>query len=58
VDIDKARSWYGFGGIRIEDDLHITEQGPEVLTGVPKSVADIEAIVGQGMSAEERLCCT
>ncbi len=58
VDIDKARSWYGFGGIRIEDDLHITDNGPEVLTGVPKTVADIEAIVGQGMSAEERLCCT
>lgn len=58
VDVDKARSWYGFGGIRIEDDIHITANGPDVLTRVPKTVADIEAIVGQGMSAEERLCFT
>ena len=33
VDFDRARSWYGFGGIRIEDDLRITELGPGDVVG-------------------------
>jgi Xaa-Pro aminopeptidase len=37
--------WRGIG-IRIEDDLLVTEQGHEILTsGVPKTVADIEALM-------------
>jgi len=58
VDFDKARSWYGFGGIRIEDDVLITPDGPDVLTAVPKHPDEVEALVGSGMSAEERLCFT
>ncbi len=35
-------------GIRIEDDVLITDQGPDVLTaGVPKTVAEIEALMGE-----------
>jgi Xaa-Pro aminopeptidase len=37
----------GFGGIRIEDDVHCTETGAEVLTaGIPKERAAVEALVG------------
>lgn len=56
VNFEAAASWTGFGGIRIEDDVWVTEQGPDVLTTVPKHVADVEALVGSGPSVEERLC--
>ena len=40
-----AKKWRGIG-IRIEDDVVVTKQGCEILTaGVPKSVADIEALM-------------
>ncbi len=43
-----ARKWWNIG-IRIEDDVLVTRNGNKVLTSsVPKSVDDIEAIVGQG----------
>jgi Xaa-Pro aminopeptidase len=46
LDLDRAHGWIGFGGIRIEDDIHVTETTPEVLTAaIPKSVPDVEAAV-------------
>ena len=47
VNFDKAAEWAGFGGIRIEDDVVVTEGDPEVLTGsIPKSVKDVIEAVG------------
>lgn len=49
VDFERATTWVGFGGIRIEDDIHVTPDGPENLTpGIPRAVAEIEAAVGSG----------
>lgn len=56
VDFERATGWYGFGGIRIEDDVLITTSGQRVLTaGIPKTVDAIEALVGSGRPASERL---
>jgi Xaa-Pro aminopeptidase len=36
-------------GIRIEDDVVVTDEGYRILTGsAPKTVAEIEALVGKG----------
>ena len=41
-----ARKWWSIG-IRIEDDVLVTEGGCEVLTrDVPKQIDEIEALVG------------
>jgi Xaa-Pro aminopeptidase len=57
VDFDKAEEFLtmnslrGFGGIRIEDDVLCTEDGPEVISGsVPKDRTAIEALVGSAGS--------
>lgn len=43
IDYDKARSFIGFGGIRIEDDILVTDNGHRVLgPAIPKTVAEIE----------------
>ena len=49
VDCEKVdKQWRGIG-IRIEDDVLVTKQGYEILThGVPKSIADIEALMQGG----------
>lgn len=42
LNVEKLRDYLDFGGIRIEDDLIITEDGHENMTDVPKTRADIE----------------
>lgn len=57
VDWERAEAWLGFGGIRIEDDIVITPGEPETLTAmIPRSAAELAAVVGQGPTIEERLC--
>ncbi len=47
VDQEAAAEWAGFGGIRIEDDVAITEGEPEVLTaGVPKEPELLQDLIG------------
>ncbi|MBO4282135.1 MAG: aminopeptidase P family protein [Bacteroidales bacterium] len=48
INYPKVREYIGFGGIRIEDDVLITETGCRLLgKPLPKKVADLEAVIGR-----------
>ena len=48
INYDKLESYKDFGGIRIEDDLLIIENGCRVLgTPIPKTVEEIEKTMGE-----------
>lgn len=45
LNTEKVESLFNFGGIRIEDNLVITEDGYENLTDVPKEIMEIEKVM-------------
>jgi Xaa-Pro aminopeptidase len=45
INFDKVETYKDFGGVRIEDDVLVTETGNRVLgKPIPKTVAEVEAI--------------
>ena len=50
VDYDRLLDYYDFGGIRIEDDLIVTETGNRMIGGekkIPVTVEELETVVGK-----------
>ncbi len=46
IDYDKVETYRDFGGIRIEDDILVTDTGCRVLgTPIPKTIADVESMM-------------
>jgi len=43
LNVDKLKNYMKFGGIRIEDDVIVTETGIENMTTAPRTIEDIEA---------------
>ncbi|KAJ8398549.1 hypothetical protein AAFF_G00420770 [Aldrovandia affinis] len=50
INNDVLARFRGFGGVRIEDDIAVTANGMELLTCVPRTVAEIEAHMAEGSS--------
>jgi len=49
VDYDALEAYRDFGGIRIEDDILVTEEGSRMLGDrkIPVTVEELEAVVGK-----------
>ena len=49
VNYEKLESYRDFGGIRLEDDLIVTDTGAKIVGDrtIPITVEDVEAIVGR-----------
>ena len=49
VDFDVMAKYASVGGVRIEDDIVITKEGYENLTGVTSDPVEVEKIVQKGL---------
>lgn len=57
IDYDELQSWEGFGGIRIEDDVLVTDDAHRVLgPEIPKSPDDVENVMAEAADRRSQEC--
>ncbi|BCS17988.1 aminopeptidase P family protein [Aspergillus puulaauensis] len=44
IDVDTLQRYWAVGGVRIEDNIHVTKNGHDNLTTAPKVIEEIEAL--------------
>jgi Xaa-Pro dipeptidase len=55
IDADVLARFRGFGGVRLEDDILITETGFEDLTRVPRTIEEVEACCAGTVTVPEEI---
>ncbi|KAJ5668820.1 hypothetical protein N7462_009890 [Penicillium macrosclerotiorum] len=44
IDVDVLDRYWSVGGVRIEDNVHVTKNGPDNLTSAPKAIEEVELL--------------
>ena len=44
IDAEVLERYWSVGGVRIEDNIHITKGGYENLTSAPKAIEEVESL--------------
>jgi hypothetical protein len=55
IDADALARFRRFGGVRLEDDVLVTETGIENFTHAPRTVADVEAVCAGAITQRSQL---
>lgn len=44
IDVEVLERYWSVGGVRIEDNVHVTRDGYDNLTSAPKAIEEVESL--------------